>query len=318
MDSAAARELRSKLSAVVVGQAEAIDAVVTAMVRYRANLNDPGRPIAAFLLLGPTGSGKTLLAEALAEVLHDARTAVLKLNCAELSSEHELARLKGSPPGYVGWKEAVPLLSETRLKEVRLKDEPAIVLFDEVEKAHPSLWDLLLGLLDKGEVVLNDNTRVDFSKTIVLFTGNVGGKEVEQHLGGGMGFTGATGSATTGIAKAAERVFSTEFRNRLSGTIIFHPLNREQACEVARRELRRAVRRVAVRADLQLSIAESVVEAVVAAGWEPRYGARGIKRAIETLLIDPLSNLLADGRVKGCVVVKAEIGGLVFEQAMAA
>ena len=178
-------ELRAALLARIVGQEEAVDYIVRAMSRYRAKLAGLERPVAAFLLLGPTGVGKTSTVEALADLLHGSPKAVLKIHCSEFCSDHELARMKGAPPGYVGWRECVPLFHEARLKEVRARSDLALVLFDEVEKAHPTLWDLLLGLLDKGEVVLNDNTRTDFRKTLVFLTGNAGGREVAQALSGG-------------------------------------------------------------------------------------------------------------------------------------
>ncbi|MGH9576123.1 MAG: AAA family ATPase, partial [Terriglobales bacterium] len=184
----ALRELEASLTARVIGQEDGIAEIVRALARYRAGLAGQDSPIAAFLLLGPTGVGKTLTVEAMAELLHGSPRAVLKVHCAELRSDHELARMKGSPPGYVGWKECVPLFHDSRLKEVRLRDEPALVLFDEIEKAHPALWDLLLGMLDKGEVVLNDNTRADFRRTIVFLTGNAGAREMAEALNGSLGF----------------------------------------------------------------------------------------------------------------------------------
>jgi ATP-dependent Clp protease ATP-binding subunit ClpC len=302
--------LRRKLESRIIGQKQGIGEIVACLARFRAGMAGIDRPIGAFLLLGPSGSGKTLTVEALAENLHGAAKAILKLHCAELTSEHEFARLKGAPPGYVGWKECVPLLHEARLREVRLRDEPALVLFDEVEKAHPALWDLLLGLLDKGEVVLNDNTRADFRKTIVFLTGNAGAREIAHRLNGGFGFRPAaaldpggaeaiTPRALDGIARrASERLFSPEFRNRLSASITYQPLTREQLFQVARLELDRLAAQLRVRHSLLLDFEPRAVAEILDAGYEPQYGARHLKRAITRLVEDPLANLIASGKVQ--------------------
>lgn len=301
-------DLREALSSRVVGQQEAIGQIVRALARYRAGLAGLERPVAAFLLLGPSGVGKTLTVETLADILHGSPRAVLKTHCAELRSDHELARMKGSPPGYVGWKECVPLFHETRLKEVRLRSDLALVLFDEVEKAHPALWDLLLGLLDKGEVVLNDNTRTDFRKTIVFMTGNAGAREMAEALSGSMGFQPHTRGDMAGIAeRAADRLFSTEFRNRLTATVTYRPLAEDQLKRVCRLDLGRLAARLREReyTSVTLQWEPAVVDFITQRGFESRFGARHIRRAIERLIEDPLANLLAAGRVQAedCIVV---------------
>lgn len=296
--------MEAALNARVIGQPVAIGQVVRAIARYRAGLAGLERPVAAFLLLGPTGTGKTLTAEALAEILHGTAAAMLKVHCAEFRSEHELARLKGSPPGYVGWKECVPVLHETKLREARICDTLAVVLFDEVEKAHPALWDLLLGLLDKGEVVLNDNTRADFRRTVVLMTGNAGAREMADRLSGGYGFSagaGGLGAAVPldGIAsRAVDRLFSPEFRNRLTGVLTYRPLNFEQVTAICSIELKRLSARLAAREQgpVGLSVSPAALQRVARDGYEPRCGARHVKRAIERLVEEPLANILAAGR----------------------
>ena len=294
-------ELRAALLARIVGQEEAVDYIVRAMSRYRAKLAGLERPVAAFLLLGPTGVGKTSTVEALADLLHGSPKAVLKIHCSEFCSDHELARMKGAPPGYVGWRECVPLFHEARLKEVRARSDLALVLFDEVEKAHPTLWDLLLGLLDKGEVVLNDNTRTDFRKTLVFLTGNAGGREVAQALSGGIGFASDRGSGSfSRIAmRSAERVFSPEFRNRLTATIAYQPLGWEELLRVCRLELARLAARLRAREPdwVALQYETAAVEQIARQGYEAQFGARHIRRAIERLVEEPLANLLASGAI---------------------
>ncbi len=303
----ALRELAATLGARLIGQPEAIAQIVRAVTRFRAGLAGRERPVAAFLFIGPTGVGKTLAVEALAEALHGSPQAMLKIHCAEVRAEHELARMKGPPPGYVGWHEMVPLFHQKRLEDARhLKDEAlALVLFDEVEKAHPALWDLLLGILDKGEVVLNDATSSDFRKALIFMTGNVGAREVAEALSGGMGFQphaygGAEGYAT----RAAEQLFSPEFRNRLTAVVSFRALGPEQLREVAKRELARLAHILSGTATpgcaapgFTLLHETPIVDRIVAEGYEPRYGARHIRRAIERLLEDPLANLLASGQI---------------------
>lgn len=313
-------DIRAILTARVIGQEDAIGQIVRALARYRAGMAGLDAPVAAFLLLGPTGVGKTLTAEVLADILHGSPRAVLKIHCAELRSDHELARMKGSPPGYVGWKECVPLFHDSKLKEVRLRDELAVVLFDEIEKAHPALWDLLLGLLDKGEVVLNDNTRSDFRKTMIFLTGNAGAREVSEALAGGMGFQPHTRGDVGGLAsRAADRLFSPEFRNRLTATITYKPLNWDAVLRICKIELGRLV--ALLRDGSKLSVAvhfeAAAVEQIARAGNETAgdsrvsvgsesgtggpgtvFGARHIKRAIDRLVKDPLANLLASGRLR--------------------
>jgi ATP-dependent Clp protease ATP-binding subunit ClpA len=326
-------EMEAALNARVIGQGVAISQVVRAIARYRAGLAGLERPVAAFLLLGPTGTGKTLTAEALAESLHGTPAAMLKVHCAEFRSEHELARLKGSPPGYVGWKECVPVLHETKLREARICDTLAVVLFDEVEKAHPALWDLLLGLLDKGEVVLNDNTHADFRRTIVFLTGNAGAREMADRLSGGYGFSAGTPHARIGqggaaavplegiASRAVDRLFSPEFRNRLTGVLTYRPLEFEQVTAICSLELRRLSARLAARehGPVGLSVSPAALQRVARDGYDPRCGARHVKRAIERLVEEPLANILAAGRVaSGATVTVCDGDTLRFHSAACA
>ena len=295
-------ELRDALAARIVGQEDTVDCIVRVLARYRAKLAGLERPVAAFLLLGPTGVGKTYTVEALADLLHGSPKAVLKIHCSEFCSDHELAQMKGAPPGYVGWRECVPLFHEARLKEVRVRSDLALVLFDEVEKAHPTLWDLLLGLLDKGEVVLNDNTRTDFRKTLVFLTGNAGGREVAQALSGGIGFAPGSGNGSFSriAVRSAERVFSPEFRNRLTATLTYQPLGWEELLRVCRLELARLAARLRAREPdwVALQYEAATVEQIARQGYEAQFGARHVQRAIERMVEGPLANLLASGAIQ--------------------
>src|SRR6059036_1545978 len=229
--------LRSK----IVGQAEGVQALVDLYQVFRAGLNSPGRPVGNLLFLGPTGSGKTRIVEAAAEILFgDART-VIKVDCAEFQHSHEIARLIGSPPGYLGHRETHPLITQEALAQYhteRLK--LSFLLFDEIEKASDALWQLLLGILDKATLTLGDNRRVDLSATMIFLTSNLGGGEITELMQGGMGFIQPKDKPAAGLdekvertaVEAARRKFSPEFINRLDKVVVFHPLRREQLQEV--------------------------------------------------------------------------------------
>ncbi len=294
-------QLESQLCGRVIGQAHVAREIIAAIARYRGGFAGQDRPAGSFLMLGPTGVGKTLMVEALADLLHGTTKAVLKFHCAEFRSDHELARLKGAPPGYVGWKDCVPLLHQTKLREVRLKNEPALVLFDEVEKAHPALWDLLLGLLDKGEVLLNDNVRSDFRHALIFFTGNTGAREMERELAGGIGFGsgGSTALTLDGFAiSAARRLFSPEFRNRLTRTLTFHPLSPDDAIRIAALELDRIITRALVSGGFSLHFSPEMPRWIAARGFNVETGAREIRRTIERYIEEPLSHLICGEQVQ--------------------
>src|SRR6476661_6138268 len=241
--------LRSK----IVGQEEGVQALVDLYQVFCAGLNSPGRPVGNLLLLGPTGSGKTRIVEAAAEILFgDART-VIKVDCAEFQHSHEIAKLIGSPPGYLGHRETHPLITQEELaKSHTEKLKLSFLLFDEIEKASDSLWQLLLGMLDKATLTLGDNRKVDLSQTVIFLTSNLGGGEITEMMSGGLGFVQPKDKPTSDLdekvertaTEAARRKFSPEFMNRLDKVVVFHPLKREELDEVLEIELSNVQKRV--------------------------------------------------------------------------
>ncbi len=262
------------------------------------------------LFLGPTGSGKTRVVEAAAEVLFGDPNAAVKIDCAEFQHSHEIAKLIGSPPGYLGHRETSPLLTQEYLDRMHTKDTKlTLVLFDEIEKASDSLWQLLLGILDKATLTLGDNRRVDFSRTIVIMTSNLGAREISELISGGIGF------APTNLAKnssseinhrifhaaleAAQRKFSPEFMNRIDNVVVFRGLQEHDLRQILDLELQALQDRIMRTAGTKflLHCSGTAKEMLLGEGIDYQYGARSLKRSIEKLLVQPLSNLIATGQV---------------------
>lgn len=308
-----ADDLENKLRKLVVGQDEAIHHIVSAYQSYRAGLSPTGRPIANFLFLGPTGSGKTRLVEATAECLLGYRRAVVKVDCAEFQHSHEIAKLIGSPPGYLGHRETNPALSQQALARYYTEDvKISLVLFDEIEKASDALWNLLLGILDKGTLTLGDNQRVDFSDAMIFMTSNLGAAEMNSLLRPRLGFTAidaqrehareANGKdlrkkISTVATEAARRKFTPEFINRIDKTVVFHPLGARELRRVLQIELDEVQQRIRTGGYCTIDVTESARDFLLLEGTDVRYGARPLKRAIERLLVQPLSNLIVSGQV---------------------
>src|SRR5258706_5314749 len=231
------RDFEAGLRRKIVGQDEAVQAVVELYQVFCAELNAPGRPVGNLLFMGPTGAGKTRVVEATAEVLFGDPHAVIKVDCAEFQHADEIAKLIGSPPGYLGHRETPPLITQETLEQYHTdKLKISFLLFDEIEKASDALWQLLLGILDKATLTLGDNSRVDLSQTVIFLTSNLGGGEITELMQGGMGFVRPTEKPAAGFdekiertaVEAARRKFSPEFMNRLDKVEVFHPLRREQ------------------------------------------------------------------------------------------
>src|SRR5258707_5045721 len=231
---------QASVRAKIVGQEEALQAVVDMFQVFRAGLNSPGRPVGNLLFLGPTGSGKSRSVEAGAEILFGDARAIIKVDCAEFQHSHEIAKLIGSPPGYLGHRETHPLITQEELAKSHREDlKLSFLLFDEIEKASDALWQLLLGILDKATLTLGDNRRVDLSQTVIFLTSNLGSGEITELMNGGMGFVQPTDKTDVGLdqkvertaVEAARRKFSPEFMNRLDKLVVFHPLKREQLQE---------------------------------------------------------------------------------------
>jgi ATP-dependent Clp protease ATP-binding subunit ClpB len=302
------RDFQGALRAKIVGQEEGVQALVDLYQVFCAGLNSPGRPVGNLLFLGPTGSGKTRIVEAAAEILFlDART-VIKVDCAEFQHSHEIAKLIGSPPGYLGHRETHPLITQEELAKSHRDDlKLSFLLFDEIEKASDALWQLLLGMLDKATLTLGDNRRVDLSQTVIFLTSNLGGGEITELMNGGMGFIQPKDKPADGLdqkvertaVEAARRKFSPEFMNRLDKVVVFHPLRREQLEEVLDIELGQVQQRVLETAKGQFlfRVTGAGKEFLLQEGTDQRYGARHLKRAIERHVVYPLANLLATEQI---------------------
>ncbi|HXN52347.1 MAG TPA: AAA family ATPase [Candidatus Acidoferrum sp.] len=302
------RDFQGALRAKIVGQEEGVQALVDLYQVFCAGLNSPGRPVGNLLFLGPTGSGKTRIVEAAAEILFGDARSVIKVDCAEFQHSHEIAKLIGSPPGYLGHRETHPLITQEELaKSHTEKLKLSFLLFDEIEKASDALWQLLLGMLDKATLTLGDNRRVDLSQTVIYLTSNLGGGEITELMNGGMGFVQPKDIPAAGLdqkvertaVEAARRKFSPEFMNRLDKVVCFHPLRKEQLQEVLDIELGQVQQRVLETAKGQFlfRVTGPGKEFLLQEGTDQRYGARHLKRAIERHVVYPLANLLATEQI---------------------
>lgn len=303
-----AERLLAALRERVVGQESALAPIVDAYQTFLAGLQAQQRPLANFLFLGPTGTGKTHVVESLAEVLFDNPHAVIKVDCAEFQHSHEIAKLIGSPPGYLGHRETHPILTQEALNQFHLAELPlSLVLFDEVEKASDALWQLLLGILDKATLTLGDNRKVSFAQAMIFMTSNLGAFEMQEMFEPGLGFAPraeavADSRLTTTATEAARRKFSPEFFNRLDSVIVFQPLTREQLGRVLDLELNRVHERLCrsgAPAAFSFRCSPAGRELMLRAGADAKYGARHLKRAIERLLVHPLANLIATRQIQG-------------------
>ena len=326
-----AEDLENKLRRLVVGQDDAIHQIVRAYQTHQAGLSPAGRPIGTFLFLGPTGSGKTRIVEATAEsLLKDARS-VVKIDCAEFQHSHEIAKLIGSPPGYLGHRETHALLSQEALNQHHTdKLKLSLVLFDEIEKASDSLWNLLLGILDKATLTLGDNRKVDFSSTMVFMTSNLGAAEMSSLMSPRLGFhvpsiedadSKVKLSARMSLAgmTAARRKFTPEFINRLDKIVVFKSLGNEELRRIVDIELELVQKRIQTAAASKpflINVTKGAKEFLLMEGTDVKYGARPLKRAIERLLVQPLSNLIATSQIQhgDCIRVSHREGSssLVF------
>jgi ATP-dependent Clp protease ATP-binding subunit ClpB len=301
-------EFQTALRSKIVGQDEGVQALVDLYQVFCAGLNSPGRPVGNLLFLGPTGSGKTRIVEAGAEILFGDARSLIKVDCAEFQHSHEIAKLIGSPPGYLGHRETHPLITQEELaKSHTEKLKLSFLLFDEIEKASDALWQLLLGILDKATLTLGDNRRVDLAQTVIFLTSNLGSGEITELMHGGMGFVQPIDKPEAGLdqkvertaVEAARRKFSPEFMNRLDKVVVFHPLRREQLEEVLDIELGQVQQRVLETAKGQFlfRVTSAGRDFLLKEGTDQRYGARHLKRAIERHVVYPLANLLATEQV---------------------
>jgi ATP-dependent Clp protease ATP-binding subunit ClpA len=305
-----AREFDHALRRRIVGQDQAVDKVVEIYQMFLAGLNPPGRPVGNLLFLGPTGSGKTRVVEAMAEALFGDARACIKIDCAEFQHSHEIAKLIGSPPGYLGHRETHPLLTQEALNQWHSeKLKLSILLFDEIEKASDALWQLLLGILDKATLTLGDNRRVDLSQCIIIMTSNLGTGEMSNLVEGGLGFAQKPTQVDATLdekinrtaVEAARRKFTPEFMNRIDKAVVFKTLRSEHLEQILEIELGMVQQRILMASaanQFVFNCTPKVKNFLLHEGTDPKYGARHLKRAIERHVVFPLANLVATGQVK--------------------
>jgi ATP-dependent Clp protease ATP-binding subunit ClpA len=307
----------------VVGQDRAVRRIVNMYQIYLAGMSMPGRPIGNLLFLGPTGSGKTRVVEASAELLFGNPRAFIKIDCAEFQHSHEIAKLIGSPPGYLGHRETSPVLTQEAIDQYQTEQaKMTFVLFDEIEKASDALWQLLLGILDKGTLTLGDNRRVDLSRCVIFMTSNLGAVEMSDMLdGGGIGFTSGTRHDVPSIAaldqklyrtalEVAKRKFSPEFMNRLDKVVVFRTLNEDDLRQILDIELNEVQNRIVTSQNDRQFIFTCTAESkefLLREGTDLKYGARHLKRAVERHLVYPMSNLIATGQINQGDIVRVDL-----------
>lgn len=325
--SEAARQFEMTLRSKVIGQDAALDSLVELYQTFLAGLQPPARPIANFLFLGPTGAGKTRTVEAMAEALFGDSRAVIKVDCAEFQHSHEIAKLIGSPPGYLGHRETHPVLTQEALNQWHTdRCRMSLVLFDEIEKASDALWQLLLGVLDRATLTLGDNRRVDFSQAAIFMTSNIGAAEMAGLVDGGIGFSGVTAGPSAALdgkidrvaVEAARRKFSPEFMNRIDKTVVFHTLRDDDLGAILEIELGRVQQRILAANGAHPFLFQCTPAAksmLLAEGFDAKYGARHLKRAIERNVVAPLAKLMATAQVKLGDIVRVDQdprGGMLF------
>jgi ATP-dependent Clp protease ATP-binding subunit ClpA len=305
-----ARDFETSLRRKIVGQDQALEKVAEIYQMFLAGLNPPGRPVGNLLFLGPTGSGKTRVVEAMAESLFGDARACIKIDCAEFQHSHEIAKLIGSPPGYLGHRETHPLLTQEALNQWHTeKLKVSILLFDEIEKASDSLWQLLLGILDKATLTLGDNRRVDLSSCIIIMTSNLGAVEMTGLVEAGFGFAPKPVLVDNSLdekinrtaVEAARRKFTPEFMNRIDKVVVFKTLRPEHLEQILEIELGMVQQRVLMASGANqfvFTCTPPVKNFLLVEGTDPKYGARHLKRAIERHIVYPLANLVATGQVK--------------------
>jgi ATP-dependent Clp protease ATP-binding subunit ClpB len=319
----ATRDFETFLRSRIVGQDAAIEAVSEMYQMFLVGMNPPDRPVGNLLFLGPTGSGKTYVVEVVAEALFGNRHAFIKVDCAEFQEHHEIAKLIGSPPGYIGHGQTPALLTQEALSQWQTDQlKLTLLLFDEIEKASESLWQLLLGILDKASLTLGDNSHVDLSQCLIFMTSNLGATEMSNLVQGGMGFaaqaTIVDSDLDAKIARTAEeaarRKFSPEFMNRLDKVVVFRTLRPEDLQQVLELELAKVLERITNAAGQQhftFRCSPEVKRWLLEEGTDPKYGARHLKRVIERNIVYALANLVATGQVSGseCIDVSLKADG---------
>ena len=322
MRSAEVLDFERRLLGKIVGQGRAVKRIVNMYQIYLAGMNMPGRPIGNLLFLGPTGSGKTRVVEASAEILFGNPRAFIKIDCAEFQHSHEIAKLIGSPPGYLGHRETPPLLTQEAIDQYQTERARfSFILFDEIEKANDALWQLLLGILDKATLTLGDNRKVDLSRCVIFMTSNLGAVEMCEMLSGGIGFTSGVRQDQANLDEidrklyhtatdVAKKKFSPEFMNRIDKVVVFKTLSQSHLRQVLDIELNDVQNRIMSSQSDKQFIFRCTADAkdfLLREGTDLKYGARHLKRSIERHLVYPISNLIATGQIGLGDVIKIDL-----------
>jgi len=299
--------MEARLHQRVVGQDEAVRVVADAIRRSRAGLSDPNRPYGSFLFLGPTGVGKTELCKALAEFLFDSEEHMIRLDMSEFMEKHSVARLIGAPPGYVGYEEGGYLTEAVRRKPY------SVILLDEVEKAHPDVFNVLLQVLDDGRLTDGQGRTVDFRNTVIVMTSNLGSQMIQAMAGDDYQVI------KLAVMAEVKSYFRPEFINRIDEVVVFHALSERHIAEIARIQLKHLEKRL-VQMDMKLEVTDAAIAELAKAGFDPVYGARPLKRAIQNEIENPLAKEILSGRFgpKEVIRIDVEGGRFVFENVIEA
>ena len=320
-EATSASDVSAALREAILGQNDAIETIAPYVGLSMAGLAPEGRPAGVFLLLGPTGTGKTRTVEALAQTLHGSERHVLRIDCGEFQLDHEVAKLIGAPPGYLGHRETHPMLSQQKVNAVTSERSPlSLVLFDEIEKAAPSFSRILLGVLDRGTLKLGDNTSVSFENSMIFLTSNLGARGMKAELTGGFGFSAGEARPVeerqrklSRIAmNAVRRRFSPEFINRIDEVVTYQPLDRkalEGILELQLTLLRNHIRSRLGAASFDLELSSRARKLLLSEGTSAEYGARELKRAIHRLLLQPLARQMASNAIPASAKVVVDTGG---------
>ena len=304
-EAARLKKLEKTLHKRVVGQEEAVSAVARAVRRGRVGLKDAGRPIGSFLFLGPTGVGKTEISKALAEAMFGDESAMIRVDMSEYMEKHSVSKMIGSPPGYVGYEEGGQLSEKVR------RNPYSVILFDEIEKAHPDVFNVLLQVLDDGHITDAQGRKVDFKNTIIIMTSNAGAQSIVEPKN--LGFASAESEKHTyermknGVMEEVKRIFKPEFLNRIDDIIVFRTLNKDDMKQIVTLMTRSLVKRCKEQMDITLNIRDSVKKYIVEKAYDPKYGARPLRRMIQTKIEDTLAEEILSGNIKGGDVVDAGI-----------
>ena len=304
-EAARLKKLEATLHKRVVGQEDAVSAVAKAVRLGRVGLKDPNRPIGSFLFLGPTGVGKTEISKALAEAVFGSENAMIRVDMSEYMEKHSVSKMIGSPPGYVGHEEGGQLSEKVR------RNPYSVILFDEIEKAHPDVFNILLQVLDDGHVTDSQGRKVDFKQTIIIMTSNVGAQAIIEPKK--LGFMSQDNEKQdyermkSGVMEEVRRLFKPEFLNRIDEIMVFHPLKKPEIRKIVNILLKNLEKRCAEQMGIQLKITDSVRADLAESGFDSKYGARPLRRAIQNKLEDPMANEILEGRIRNGDTVKVQL-----------